>query len=169
MNESSTKVLIRTIEPKDYKDVERLLKLDTKYHMLIDNNFKLMVEDNRDYFNNELNETLKTSEDNGGILVCEILDNNKSKVVGLLTYQIEDDNSIYISDLYIESLYRSHGFATRLLNSLIKKFPKRTFKLMCLVKNQLAYQFYTKYGFKVIEKTRGKKYKISNYSMSFNS
>lgn len=168
MNDSTLNIKIRNIEPKDYKDVKTLLKLDTKYHMIIDNNFKSMVEDNIDYFNNELNETLKSSE-NGGVIVCEITNNKKSKVVGILSYYIEKDNSIYISDLYIQSLYRSHGLATKLLNNLVKKFPKRIIKLMCLKKNQLGYNFYIKYGFKVDELSKGKKYKISSYIMSLNN
>lgn len=153
---------IRTIKPKDYNEVKILLKEDTDYHMRLDENFKYMVSVNQEYFDNELEETI-----NSEILICKISLNKISKIIGILVYNFEDEDTIYISDLYIESQYRTNGFATRLLDELTNRYPKKKIKLMCLVKNKLAYNFYMKYGFKVIETSKGKKYKISSYTMLF--
>lgn len=158
--------VIRIIKPKDYLDVKLLLTEGTKYHMNLDNDFKKMVEENIEYFNNELEKTI-TKSDCTEILVCEIQKDSKYKIIGILVYCFENENTIYISDLYIQSLYRKNGIATKLLNELIAKYPKKKIKLMCLVKNKLAYDFYTKYGFEVIETSKGKKYKINNYTMLF--
>ena len=70
--------------------------------------------------------------------------------------------------MYIESQYRANGFATRLLDELTNRYPKKKIKLICLVKNTLAYNFYIKYGFKIIETLKGKKYKINSYIMGYN-
>lgn len=165
MNKRLIHAKIRNIIPKDYNDVEHLLKASTNYHIMLDNDFKKMVEDNYEYFNNELQETLKLTNDNG-MFVCEISDGTASKIVGILSYRFEED-AVYISDLYIQSPYRTNGYATRLLDELINRYPKKKIRLMCLVKNKLAYNFYTKYGFKIIETSKGKKYNISNYTMIF--
>lgn len=154
---------IRNIKPKDYNDVKILLKESTNYHMNLDNNFKKMVEENIEYFDNELEETLN-SINNSKILIYKI----SSKIIGILVYNLEDEDTIYISDLYIELQYRTNGFATRLLDELTNRYPKKKIKLMCLVKNKLAYNFYINYGFKIIETLKGKKYKIDSYIMGYN-
>ena len=158
---------IRNIESEDYNDVKILLKEGTDYHINLDNNFKKMVEENIEYFNNELEETIK-SKNNSEILIYKISFKNISKVIGILVYNFEDEDTIYISDLYIELQYRTNGFATRLLDELTNRYPKKKIKLICLVKNTLAYNFYIKYGFKIIETLKGKKYKINSYIMGYN-
>lgn len=164
-----TDIKIRSIQPIDYNEVKSLLEADTKYHMQLDENFKHMVSVNQEYFDNELENSIQLDKSKGDNLVCVLNENGESTVVGILSYRYEKNNIIYIADLYIKSQYRGRGFAKMLLNYLIKKNPDKTFELMCLVKNTKAYKFYLNYGFKVKEKTIGKKYKIEDYIMIYKS
>lgn len=162
-----TDILIRSIIPADYNEVRELLKADTEYHKQLDENFKNMVSIHQEYFDRELENSIQLDKTKGDHLVCVLNENNKSKVVGLLSFRYEKNKVVYIAELYIKSEYRGRGFAKVLLNYLIKKNPNSTFELLCLVKNIKAYKFYLNYGFKVKEKIIGKKYKIEDYVMIY--
>lgn len=74
------------------------------------------------------------------VLVCQT---HGGEIAGFVSYWEADD---FIHMLYVGSEFQGHGVGTALLQAL-PGWPRRRYRLKCLVKNTRAQRFYQSIGF----------------------
>lgn len=75
----------------------------------------------------------------------------------------EEDDGIYLANLYIHPQYRNQGIATKVLEHLIKEYRVNT--LVVAKDNEVAINLYKKFGFVVEEEYFSDELKTNVYYM----
>lgn len=85
--------------------------------------------------------------------------NKDKRFVGILGYEIINENRIYLSPLEVVVPYRSTGIATMLIKIMkeMAKYVKYDLTLYC---NDSLISFYEKFGFKTIRKIDDNEYEM---------
>lgn len=72
------------------------------------------------------------------------------KVVGIMSVSLSEENSIYLSQLAVHPSYQRCGIGSRLVTSILQKFPDRnTIYLVIRLCNSKGRAFYEKFGFRL--------------------
>ncbi len=75
----------------------------------------------------------------------------EGKIVGLITVRKIDENTAFMSRLYIHPRHQRKGIGAHLMNAALKRFPSiKLLRLECEKQNDKACAFYTKQGFKIV-------------------
>jgi len=78
--------------------------------------------------------------------------NEQGELIGLITIRKTDENTMFISRLYIHPEHQRKGIGTQLMQTALNYFPKlKLLKLECEKQNNKACSFYLKHGFKIIK------------------
>lgn len=149
------------LEDKYKYQVIRLLDDNTRYHMSLNKEFTRFVSTEYPDFN-DMNSHEVDDSFNHFIIAVE-----KEEVIGFIMYKDRGDY-IAISDFFVNPRTRGKGIGRQLMDYVVKKkFKNKRIELRCLKDNKTAYNFYLKYGFKVIREDKGRMYKIDDYVMSY--
>lgn len=75
-----------------------------------------------------------------------------SKIIGSCISELETNNKIYISNVFIDNNYRGKGLCSKLLEKIVESYPKNTSFLLDVNKsNEAAIKCYKRVGFTISE------------------
>lgn len=160
VRESQTAFSIIPMNNHHITEVLSLMDKATEYHMSISSEFKRYIENEAPNYHDNSLKQLK-DKDNKVLIATNI-----NGIIGYIMYR---DRGTYtaIRDFYLDPSSRGNGAGTALMDEAIKRSPHKDISLRCLKENKLGYRFYTRYGFKIDKTDTGKKYRITDYVMSY--